>query len=129
MMGHEADDLIYRIRKLEYKEDMAQQVKSDRIKRRVRIVNNDKLYARSPEDVALNNIYRQRVNRAEKKVVDGLSERSRQIYDMKDKGMKLTDVGKIINLHVSNVSRDYHKSINKLKEEFIKVIGKEREHD
>ena len=105
---------------------MAQQVKGDRIKQRVKIVNNNQLYSRSPADIAISNIYREKINRAEKKIIDGLSDRSRAIYDMKESGASFTDIGKIINLHVSNVSRDYHKSIKQLKEEFKKVLGEER---
>ena len=128
MVQGEADDLIRRIRALEYREELAQQVKGERIKQRVRIVNNNKLYSRSPADIAINNIYKERINRAEKKILDGLSERSRTIYDMKEHGSSFTEIGKIINLHVSNVSRDYHKSVDQLKEELAKVLGKERQY-
>ena len=128
MVQGEANDLIQRIRALEYREELAQQVKGDRIKQRVKIVNNNQLYSRSPADIAISNIYREKINRAEKKIIDGLSDRSRAIYDMKESGASFTDIGKIINLHVSNVSRDYHKSIKQLKEEFKKVLGEERQY-
>ena len=89
-------------------------------------MNNDRMYSRSPADTAINNIYKERINHTEKRVLDRLSERSRTIYDMKECGTSFTDISKIINLHVSKVSRDYHRSVNQLKDEFLKVLGKEK---
>lgn len=125
MVQGEADDLIARIRKLERKEDLAQRVKGNRITQRIRIINSDRLYCKSPEDVALDNIYRAKINRAEKKVLDSLSQRSREIYDMKETGASFTDISKIVDRHVSNVSRSYHSSVDKLREEFKRVLTKE----
>lgn len=129
MVQGEADDFIARIRALERKQDLAQRVKGDRINQRVRVVNSDRLYSRSPEDTAIGNIYRSKVNRAEARVLDELSEKSRNIYDMKERGDTFTDISKVVNIHISNVSRNYYKSLDKLKEEFKKVLGKEREYD
>lgn len=83
------------------------------------------MYCKSPEDTALDNIYRAKINRAEKKVLDGLSQRSRDIYDMKETGASFTDISKVVERHVSNVSRSYHGSVDKLREEFKKVLAKE----
>ena len=129
MMEGEADDLIARLRGLERRQELAQTVKGERINQRIRICNSDKLYTLSPEVIAINNIYKERVNRAESKVLQDLSERSRRIYDMKQHGNRFTEISKIVNIHISNVSRDYHKSIDKLKEEFKRVLKGEREDD
>lgn len=125
MIQGEADDLIYRIRKLEKKEDLNQQVKGDRLTERIKIVNCDKLYSRSPEDIAIENIYKENVNKAENKFFKELSERNKKIYDMKDQGNKFVDIGKTIGLHVSNVSRNYYKDIDKLRNELNKILNEE----
>lgn len=83
----------------------------------------------SPDVIAINNIYKERINRAESKVLDELSQRSRKIYDMKEQGNRFTAISKIVNLHISNVSRDYHKSIDKLRDELIKVLKGEDDYD
>ena len=129
MIQGEADDLIRRIRCLERKEDLAQRVKGDRLAQRIKIVNCDKLYSQSPETTALNNIYKQKVNRVEEKFVKELPKKNREIYNMRDQGEKFTNISKVVDIHVSNVSRNYYKSIEKLKEELAKVLGKEREHN
>lgn len=129
MMEGEADEFIRRIRALEYREDLAQRVKNDRITQRIRIVNSDHVYSRSPESVALQNIYKQKVNKAEKKIIDGLNDKSRTIYDMKENGARFTEISKIIGIHISNVSRNYYKTTTKLKDEFIRVLGKEIHDD
>ncbi len=127
MVEGEADDLIRRLEAVAKKEELAQGVKSDRLVQRIKIVNNDYLYSHSPEEIAIRNIYRDKVNRAEKKVMDELSARSREIYGLRDIGEKLKDIGAIYGIHVSNVSRDYYKSIDKLREELYKILGQERE--
>lgn len=127
MVDGEADDLIRRLEAVAKKEELAQRVKSDRLVQRIKIVNNDYLYSHSPEEIALRNIYRDKVNRAEKKVMDELSARSREIYGLRDIGEKLKDIGAIYGIHVSNVSRDYYKSVDKLREELYKILGQERE--
>ena len=122
MVKGEADDLIKRLHKLAVKEELAQRGKVIRRNQRVRMCNNDQLYSRSPEDIALRNIYREKINRAEKRVMDNLNIRSKQIFELRDQGEKLTDISKIIGLHISNVSRDYSKTIEKLKEEFKNTL-------
>lgn len=104
-------------------------VKGDRITQRIRLCNSDKLYSSSPDVIAVNNIYKERINKAEAKVLDELSQRSRKIYEMKEQGDRFTAISKIVNIHISNVSRDYHKSIEKLREELKKVLKGEREDD
>lgn len=125
MIDGEADDLIYRIRRLENRENLNQQVKGDRLTERIKIVNCDKLYSRSPEDIAIENIYKENVNKAENKFFRELSERNKKIYDMKDQGNKFVDIGKTIGLHVSNVSRNYYKDIDKLRNELNKILNEE----
>ena len=125
MIDGEADDLIYRIRRLENKENLNQQVKGDRLTERIKIVNCDKLYSRSPEDIAVENIYKENVNKAEKKFFRELSDRNKQIYNMKDQGNKFVDIGKTIGLHVSNVSRNYYKDLDKLRNELNKILNEE----
>lgn len=125
MIKGEADDLIYRIRKLEKKEELNQQVKGDRLTERIKIVNCDKLYSRSPETIAIENIYKENVNKAEKKFFRELSDRNKQIYNMKDQGNKFVDIGKTIGLHVSNVSRNYYKDLDKLRNELNKILNEE----
>lgn len=127
MIEGEADDLIRRLEAVAKKEELAQRVKCDRLVQRIKIANNDYLYSHSPEEIAIRNIYRDKVNRAEKKVMDELSARSREIYGLRDIGEKLKDIGAIYGIHVSNVSRDYYKSIDKLREELYKILGQERE--
>lgn len=48
---------------------------------------------------------------------------------MKEQGNRFTAISKIVNLHISNVSRDYHKSIGKLRDELIKVLKGEDDYD
>lgn len=125
MIQGEADDLIQRIRVLEYKQELAQRTKGGRITQRIRLTNSDAVYSRSPEAVAIHNIYKQKVNKAERKFFDDLSARSKEIYNRREQGEKFTDIGKVVGLHISNVSRNYYKSLAQLREELKKTLGKE----
>jgi DNA-directed RNA polymerase specialized sigma subunit len=54
-----------------------------------------------------------------------LSARSKEIYNRREQGEKFTDIGKVVGLHISNVSRNYYKSLAQLREELKKTLGKE----
>ena len=125
MIQGEADDLIKRIRLLEGREELAQRTKGGRINQRIRLTNSDRVYSRSPEEVAIHNLYKQKVNKAERKFFDDLSARSKEIYNRREQGDKFTDIGKVVGLHISNVSRNYYKSLSELREELKKTLGKE----
>lgn len=123
MIQGEADDLLERMKALEVREELAQREKGNRVKQRIRIANNDRVYSRPPEIVALDNIYKERVNKTEANVVNKLTQRNKEIYDMRDIGNRFTAIGKVVGLHVSNVSRNHKKIMEEMKKQLLKVLS------
>lgn len=125
MIEGEANDLIRRIERLEFNQLRAQGAKVKHREDRIRVIGSDKLYTHSPEDIVINNLDREQIANAEKKVLDKLSKRSLDFYLLKERGLKFTDIGKLYKIHRSTVSRSVKKTIETIKEglEHIKSGG------
>lgn len=128
MIQGEADDLIERIEKLERSLIRAQRVKITRRAQKIRLTGNDKIFHISPEDMVLHKMDKKKINNAEAKVLREATPRSRDIYYMREDGFKLKDISEKCQIHWSNVSRDFGKTRNKLKEEFMKIMENDKEN-
>lgn len=121
MIQGEANDLIRRIEHLNNNQMKAQAAKIKNREDRIRVIGSDKLYTHSPEEIIIEKMDREQVSRAEKRVFNSLSQRSKKFYLLHDDGLNYTNIAKLFNIHRSTVSRDVKKIKEKLKEELQKI--------
>ena len=116
MIQGEADDLIWRIEKLEKNQLKAQTAKVKHREDKIRMIGSDQLYTHSPEEIVINKIERERVNNAEKNVLESLSQRSRNFYYLREQGLLHREIAEICHVSRRTVGMDLQKTIHKLKE-------------
>ena len=118
MMGREADEFIQRIELIEYKLERAQKEKARTRKEKIRLIGKDMLYTRSPEDVVIDNMMRSEFDTFEEQVRDSFGERTKQVYDLDDIGLKQKEIAEQLGISQPTVHREIKKAKNKLKENY-----------
>jgi hypothetical protein len=57
------------------------------------VIGSNKLYTHSPEDIVIEKIDREQISRAEERVLNRISERSRRAYFLKHDGNSYQNIG------------------------------------
>ena len=123
MIQGEADDLIWRIEKLEKNQLKAQAAKIKHREDRIRMIGTDKLYTHSPEEIVIEKISREKVNNIENKILQSLPERSRRFYYLREQGLLHREIAAICNVSRRTVGMDLQKTLYKLKEGLKSIRG------
>ena len=118
MIQGEANDLIHRIEHIEHNQLRAQGVKIKNRLDRIRVIGSDKLYTHSPEDVVIEKMDREQINRAEEKVLNRISPKSREIYFLREKGLLHREIAKILKSERSTIT----KSLTNIKKELYSEL-------
>lgn len=116
MINGEADDLIWRIEKLERNQLKAQVAKVKHREDKIRVIGADKLYTHSPEEIVINKIEREKISNKEGEILNSLSKRSQSFYYLREQGLLHKEIARIFNVSRRTVGMDLQKTRNKLKE-------------
>ena len=124
MIQGEANDLIHRIEHLEINQLRAQGVKVKNRTDKIRLIGKDMLYSRSPEEIAIDNIDKEEIAKAEAEVIKRLSKRCRNVYFLREIGMSQSEIGEMVGVNKSTVCRDLKKA-NTLLKDTLEFVYKE----
>lgn len=80
------------------------------------------LYAHSPEDIVIEKIYREQIQKAENNVLKRLSQKDRQIYFLRDIGLYHKDIAKITNLCRSSITKKLIYTNKELRKELYPIL-------
>ena len=76
------------------------------------------LYTRSPEDVVIDNMMRSEFDTFEEQVRDSFGERTKQVYDLDDIGLKQKEIAEQLGISQPTVHREIKKAKNKLRDDY-----------
>ena len=118
MIEGEAKDLIHRIEHLEHNQLRAQAVKVRNRLDKIRVIGSDRLYTRSPEDIVIDELDKQEIRDAEERVLKRISNKSKEIYLLRDDGLYHKDIASILNAERSTITKNLLSTKAKLRKEF-----------
>ena len=118
MMQGEADDFIRRIEALEYKLERAQKEKARTRKEKIRLIGKDMLYTRSPEDVVIDSLMHSKFDNFEEKARNSLPERTKQVYDLNELGLRQVEVARQLGISQPTVHREIQRAKEILKDSY-----------
>ncbi len=128
MIQGEANDLIHRIEHLEINQLRAQGAKVKSRVDRIRLIGSDRLYTKSPEDIAIENIDREEIRKAEEEALKRLSKRSKEIYFLREIGLPQSKIGELMSINKSTVCRDLKKTDTLLKDTLHSIYNSNKEN-
>ena len=76
------------------------------------------LYTRSPEDVVIDDMMQSEFDDFEEQVRDSLPERTKQVYDLDDIGLKQKEIAEQLGISQPTVHREIMRAKNKLKDDY-----------
>ncbi len=118
MTREEADEFIRRIETLEYKLERAQKEKVRTRKEKIRMIGRDKLYTRSPEDIVIEQMSKRKFNALEDSIRNSMSERTKQVYDLNELGVKQVDIARQLGISQPTVHREIKSAKNAIKDSY-----------
>ena len=123
MIQGEANDLIHRIEHLEHNQLRAQGVKVKNRLDKIRVIGSDRLYTHSPEDIVIEKIDKEQINKAEEMVLNRISKRSVRAYFLKQEGNSYKNIGDVLGIDKSTACRDVHKIKKDLRSAFKEIYN------